>query len=697
MKNKNFILITALVLAICINGCGIKNNQSDTIQVKKYDKFLYQDELETDLISENLGHISYLKLDIVQDKNSIPTLGFESKFNAEEILKKRFDILNIKAPPITANEASWAINTYKNTSKKQYYGINLKPISNEWFNKLRKNANTDSFGKVSLAAITTTNTSIRNLPTDEPILFNPTRAGEGFPFDYLQLSHISIGYPLYVSHFSLDGAWAFIGNDNVWGWVKSSDIKILSKDEILALQKSKFIVITKEKEPVYDKDGKFLFFGRIGAILPITSENEFKFKGFLYTQSGFTDFEISKQNAELFPLAFNTANLKNIAGELLGQSYGWGGFGANRDCSLFLQDYLGEFGIWLPRNSKAQGQIGEKINLKGLSNKKKKELIKTKAVPFLTLFYMPGHVMLYVGTSGDEILALHDAWGLRTKDNGRAMIGGVAITSLEIGKNEPNIEPKNLLLSKIVSMNILKNPLSISSLPPTNTRINQKQNAISMAYNVKIKNNEVLLENLKIKFDDGKIKNKNELLNEADVEDMFAEIYDFNSSLPPTNDAGRYRNYDFFDAIYGDNEKNVKENLVDIVWLKSHVNKKFKFNSKNGAAAALQNVSNELDLLVKNEPQMLKFLDNPSGTFNWRVIAKTNRKSAHSYGIAIDINTDKSDYWQWSKDGKYHNQIPAKIVEIFERYGFIWGGRWISFDTMHFEYRPEFKEFYKFP
>ena len=35
------------------------------------------------------------------------------------------------------------------------------------------------------------------------------------------------------------------------------------------------------------------------------------------------------------------------------------------------------------------------------------------------------------------------------------------------------------------------------------------------------------------------------------------------------------------------------------------------------------------------------------------------------------------------------NRIPYEIVEIFERHGFIWGGRWYHFDTMHFEYRPE--------
>jgi hypothetical protein len=33
--------------------------------------------------------------------------------------------------------------------------------------------------------------------------------------------------------------------------------------------------------------------------------------------------------------------------------------------------------------------------------------------------------------------------------------------------------------------------------------------------------------------------------------------------------------------------------------------------------------------------------------------------------------------------------MPEEIVAIFEKHGFIWGGKWYHFDTMHFEYRPE--------
>jgi len=70
--------------------------------------------------------------------------------------------------------------------------------------------------------------------------------------------------------------------------------------------------------------------------------------------------------------------------------------------------------------------------------------------------------------------------------------------------------------------------------------------------------------------------------------------------------------------------------------------------------------------------------------------------SAHSYGIAIDIAVEYSNYWKWTSPKAeelsvipYVNRIPIEIVKVFEKHGFVWGGRWYHFDTMHFEYRPE--------
>lgn len=63
-----------------------------------------------------------------------------------------------------------------------------------------------------------------------------------------------------------------------------------------------------------------------------------------------------------------------------------------------------------------------------------------------------------------------------------------------------------------------------------------------------------------------------------------------------------------------------------------------------------------------------------------------------NFSKIIDLNKEYSNYWLWDKKGKnieYKNKIPLEIVKIFEKHGFIWGGRWYHYDTMHFEYRPE--------
>ncbi|MBD3799833.1 MAG: M15 family metallopeptidase [Epsilonproteobacteria bacterium] len=66
----------------------------------------------------------------------------------------------------------------------------------------------------------------------------------------------------------------------------------------------------------------------------------------------------------------------------------------------------------------------------------------------------------------------------------------------------------------------------------------------------------------------------------------------------------------------------------------------------------------------------------------------------HSYGIAIDLAPNTTQYWKDEASSEtakigYKNTMPLSIVRIFEKHGFIWGGRWYHYDTMHFEYRPE--------
>lgn len=191
----------------------------------------------------------------------------------------------------------------------------------------------------------------------------------------------------------------------------------------------------------------------------------------------------------------------------------------------------------------------------------------------------------------------------------------------------------------------------------------------------------------KIQYDDKKEKGIIEMLDNSDIEDMFCMQYNMNGTPEYLSDAGRSRCEQLFKAMYGRCESEARKRLVQVEWF----GKSIPFTSVNGAADSLRIVAHRL----KQMPQYSKYLTNAS-TFYWRKVRGANRQSAHSYGIAIDVNTQYSNYWLWEYKGAketdrigYTNRIPEEIVRVFEEHGFIWGGRWYHFDTMHFEFRPE--------
>jgi peptidoglycan L-alanyl-D-glutamate endopeptidase CwlK len=196
-----------------------------------------------------------------------------------------------------------------------------------------------------------------------------------------------------------------------------------------------------------------------------------------------------------------------------------------------------------------------------------------------------------------------------------------------------------------------------------------------------------------IQFDDGRTKPYEELLSNPDPEDELNQAYPTGPqsyAAPAVNfDPGRYRCAALFKKMYGENAREVESHLVTIPWLPHSAHGTVRITRVNGVDRQLAAISEELDQLP---PEEKKYVLKTGGTFNWRPIAGSEQLSAHSFGIAIDIDPDYSDYWRWASHGKlipYKNRIPHRIVEIFERHGFIWGGKWYHYDTMHFEYRPE--------
>lgn len=193
-------------------------------------------------------------------------------------------------------------------------------------------------------------------------------------------------------------------------------------------------------------------------------------------------------------------------------------------------------------------------------------------------------------------------------------------------------------------------------------------------------------------YDDGKEKDFDTLLDNSSLKDMFYCVYTVGDSNPEyLSDAGRSRNEEIFKKMYGSSPEAVNKNMETVNWF----GQKLPFTKINGASAQLRKVAEEL----AQYPELKKYLKS-AGTYYWRKVRGANRQSAHSYGIAIDLGIDYSNYWKWDNANaketdkiNYKNRFPKQIADIFRKYGFIWGGGWYHYDTMHFEYRPEILEY----
>lgn len=192
-----------------------------------------------------------------------------------------------------------------------------------------------------------------------------------------------------------------------------------------------------------------------------------------------------------------------------------------------------------------------------------------------------------------------------------------------------------------------------------------------------------------VPYDDGRAKRFEEKLDAPDVEDLFSIPYRAGPIRPVTaadEDPGRIRVEALFRATYGHSAEEVRRSLV---WVEV-LGQRLQVHQR--ARAAFERLGARLEALVAKDPNLHPYLDRLGGTFHWRKIAGTHRQSAHSYGISLDLDPALSDYWEWQRPRepvRWRNRIPQAIVDAFEAEGFIWGGRWYHYDTMHFEWRPE--------
>jgi cell wall-associated NlpC family hydrolase len=363
----------------------------------------------------------------------------------------------------TLEEVKWEFDKY---DKDQGYGRNGKKHRRAWMQELTANAQLASAPQKGFPAITLRNTDLRVLPTSDAHLSDPNNCV--LPFDNLQNSSVAADTPIFVSHVTKDKKWILAETHYAMGWLPARHIASAEANFVKEWERGPYAVITKDKTPIVNEAGKVMFTASLGSFFPIIQENDTSMQlliaaadnqGKAFSQKVL----ITKERAANKPLPLTPANMARIANELMNEPYGWGGLDQKRDCSSTLMDLFAPFGIWLPRTSGHQAQMtGAFIDFKNLSPAEKEETILKQGIPYFSLLWLKGHIMLYIGKQDGQALAFHNFWSVKTRDangkTGKKIIGRSAITTLRPGQELRKGKGTGDILPGILGMTLIWPP-----------------------------------------------------------------------------------------------------------------------------------------------------------------------------------------------------------------------------------------------
>lgn len=331
----------------------------------------------------------------------------------------------------------------RNKLKNKWYGLNFQAYDGRQIENIKQNINFSQFQDLHYnsnnRAITVDNLQGRALPTDDVFFYHHKIAGQGYPFDQMQVSALWAGTPVYILGETHDHAWMLVLTADYVAWVKSKGIARTDASFVnrwTRLTNRKLAAITKPDTSLLDEQKKLIVSAQVGSVFPVVSvlkknvmigvvDADRHYNAIIKTVS------VSTNNAVVMPLTVSQHHITQIMSALIGRPYGWGNLYFYNDCSAELKSLFTPFGIWLPRHSEDQLLAGKVVDVSELSPEKRLSYLMSHGKRFFTIVYVGGHVFLYMGNFVDTqhgnapiAMTYQNVWGLYPEGNqGRAVIG----------------------------------------------------------------------------------------------------------------------------------------------------------------------------------------------------------------------------------------------------------------------------------
>ena len=299
--------------------------------------------------------------------------------------------------------------------------------------------------------IVTNRTSFRGLPTDMMILDEKT----DYNFDYLYSGSINVNEPLIIKSLSADGIYFYAIGTNCEGWVPKEDVAICSDKkswqrawdidpaDVLVIYEDKLITETTR----VDKEISNRLLG-MGTVLEKVSEEECSinvsnrvpiFNHVVWLPIRKEDGSYGRSMALIpfhkkvsegyLPLSYK--NITEVAFNMLGNTYGWGGMLDSNDCSGYISDIYRCFGLVLAKNTSFQSKMPvKKYDVKDASSDEKKTILDELSLG--TMLVWNGHVVLYLGKQDERYYVISSVSSAVIPDGKLNKVRNVIINSLDV-------------------------------------------------------------------------------------------------------------------------------------------------------------------------------------------------------------------------------------------------------------------------
>jgi len=336
------------------------------------------------------------------------------------------------------------LNSIKRIQREKWYTTDNMRVDNLFFEAVYRNIDLNKIpDKADVKfALTLRRTNLRVLPTDEIIMSRKNN----HDFDRFQDSAIDVGQPLALLWKTIDKKWAYVKTEITPGWIHAEDIAISdNKNDIVEYSDAQeFVVATGNKIDIFSdsKCENFLDSAQMGTRFPLMSSKKGYFIITFPVANRRNKLSFRKAYIPIYEdvhtgyVPYTKRNAINQSFKLLHAPYGWGGIKGERDCSRFIMDIFACFGIRMPRNSSQQARIGREIARFDRSGTQERDVLK-KLPQGISILYMPGHIMLYLGEDNGNYYVIHDTWAY-TEGKWTSMvkkhIGRVVVSDLSLGE-----------------------------------------------------------------------------------------------------------------------------------------------------------------------------------------------------------------------------------------------------------------------